>query len=428
MNILKEAQQSMITLFEGESACRGYLITSDKNFLEPYSSYHQNMLAHLTRLKDLMKENHSQVEIVNSLYDLVSQISQLTETRVISHTQKIDSETLAPSLQKSKAIMNQFSKTIKQIISSEDIILERKQHAIKNWRLALLCAISSFGAWIVFFIFWTSMTNRRYEREQVAITLALNKAREEAISANRLKSHFVANVSHEIRTPLSGILGLSELLTGFELTTEATELVSHIYISAQSLVGLVNQILDFSRLESGKIELYRSRFTLSEAVNKVLASCKAEAESKGLSLLINIDKKLEELELFGDSGRVRQVLLNLLYNSIKFTGTGSVALTITKDHEEENQIFVRFEIADTGIGIDEENKQSLFEPFVQADGSTTRKYGGTGLGLSICLNLVHLMQGTIDCAKNANGGATFWFTLPFEISSDAAETNQAAVT
>lgn len=255
---------------------------------------------------------------------------------------------------------------------------------------------------------------RQRTRELQMVNHDLSLARDRAIEANSLKSKFVANISHEIRTPMSGVLGMSELLLTCELDPEARELANYIYSSAKSLLDVVNDLLDFSKLEAGKVSISRIRFQIDKVVSEVVQTTETTARQKNIQFQVNVDPDLPEV--FGDPVRVRQVLLNLVHNAIKFTTEGSTTINVAATNRTRNSLIVQFTVTDTGIGISPESAKHLFNPFEQADGSTTRRYGGTGLGLSICQSLVKLMLGEIGFQSEEGKGSTFWFWVPLEIS------------
>jgi signal transduction histidine kinase len=240
-------------------------------------------------------------------------------------------------------------------------------------------------------------------------------ARAEAVAGARSKSEFLATMSHEIRTPLNGMLGMLQLLDRTDPTTEQKEYIETIHSSADMLLAIVNDILDYSRLEAGQIQLDRGRVHLSSLVQGVVVLLSTQAEDKGIAL--STEFGVLPPVVMGDVRRLRQILLNLVSNAVKFTAQGSVVISLTKLPDEARY---RFTVADTGIGIAVEAQARLFEMFSQVDSSITRRYGGTGLGLAISKRLVEAMGGKIGVVSERGAGASFWFEVPLEEASREA--------
>jgi two-component system, sensor histidine kinase and response regulator len=298
------------------------------------------------------------------------------------------------------AQLNLFERVQKFVAAHEEYNLDELGIVLLLMPLAM--AVSSFRRW----------RESRQEMKIHRLAEELREAKEAAERASRAKDEFLANMSHEIRTPMNGIVGMTEVLLDNASTPEQREYLEAVKSSADALLTVINDVLDFSQIEADKLRFDPVPFELEQALCETIQPLAFRAHEKGLELLVDTGPDLPEY-VEGDPFRLRQVLTNLIGNAIKFTDQGEVLLTARRETARDQNVALRFSVSDTGMGIPPEKRDAIFQPFTQGDGSATRRHGGTGLGLSISERLVAHMGGTIWVESQLGRGSTFHFTAVF---------------
>lgn len=422
-------QSLFSSLIDAETGQRGYLLTGDPAYLEPYLQAPEKIDRDVKKLKALMADDPSQLAKLKVCLPLIAaKRSELQ--RSISVRRE---EGLAPALEivrsdVGKRLMDQIRWQVQLMLAEEDRRCAQTYETIQSstgqatWQTAAATICASI---IILSLFISLMAQSRNLNsdltakigELAAANEELIEAKSKAQESSKLKSEFLANMSHEIRTPMHGITGMCEALASTSLSARQREQLNTIKDAGVSLLTVLNDILDLSKIEAGQLELRCIDFNIVDTVESVCQVFVTPAQNREISLVSFIDTAMPQL-LRGDPDRISQVLLNLTSNAIKFSSHEEVVVRASLDSVQDNVANVRFSVTDRGIGLSEEDQVKVFEPFIQADGSATRKFGGTGLGLSIASRLVSLMGGTIGVQSTRGVGSTFWFVIPHEIRSD----------
>ncbi len=408
-----DAQQS---LADAESAQRGYVISAEDMFLQQYRTARDEAARSLDSLAQAITDNPQQVAAIAKIrgevdkkFEFIERIIELVGQR------KMPEAHAAVKAGEGRVLMDKINTLFGEFKRDEvQLLKERTEHAAHDFRRAGTVVVG--GLLLAFsLLLYTTIRLQREITQRGQILDELVKAEAKSSEASELKSSFLANMSHEIRTPLNGIVGMAKLLENTGLNSEQRDYLDTMKISSNSLLALINQILDFSKIESGKMQLEEAPFELLSLIKSTVSIVDYAANSKNLKIELKIAPEVPEFFL-GDGLRLRQVILNLLNNAVKFSDRGTIWINVVQQKVWDSRATLRFEVIDEGPGINAETKAKLFQTFSQGDESTSRKFGGSGLGLAISKQITEMMDGHIGVDSQPGAGSRFYFEVTLKVS------------
>ena len=412
--VIGTLEETLRYVMSAETNQRGFIVTGLPDYAERARAARPLIEQRIDHLQSLVSDNSRQTARVHDLREAIHRRLAYVDESVSLREQRGFAAAQALSLSGApRAAMGRVEQIIGAMRAEEQQLLVSRARESEARASHTRLIVSLGGALdVVLLAIVFVLVDRNHQRGREA-RHALSYARDAAVQAAETRSSFLANMSHEIRTPMNAIIGMTGLLLKTKLDDDQRELADTVRSSADSLLTIINDILDLSKIEAGKLVIERGDFDLRATVESTIDLLSTAAQSKGLDIGALLDSTIPPL-LRGDAGRIRQVLTNLTSNAIKFTSSGAVIVHLTVDDETDDRLRVRFSVTDTGIGIPADIVASLFQPFAQADASTTRQFGGTGLGLAISKELVERMGGEIGVESTIGQGSTFWFSLPLE--------------
>ncbi len=431
-DVSREFDDLLLALKEVETGELAIVFTGRETLLLPYNKALAEIEQKLAKLKTMMKDDSRHENHMDGIEPLIREKLAITAKAVeLGSSRGFQAAYQVLSLDRNKELMDEIFRRVTAARSEEEHLLaelyKSETVSISKAQLAIVSgSIISFALLFMIFLLLRKETGQRDKAEQELLkhqdhleemvrmrTLLLEEAKHEAEFANSAKSLFLTNISHEMLTPLSGIMGVVDVMLTEKLTTEHQYNMELAKLSAESLKILINNILDFSRLTTGKISFDKQPFDLHRCIRGVTDVFALQAKDKGVGFLLEIDDSVPVL-MTGDELRLRQVLDNLLSNALKFTTKGEICVSVNSSHDPSlpEQAILCFSVRDTGTGIPAEYMGNIFDIFTQADASSTKKFSGAGIGLALTKMIVENLGGKISCVSRAGEGSTFSFTLP----------------
>ncbi len=422
--VLNQIHEVVALLRNAESEQRGFLITGGKGYDDAAEDYARQLDVALDELTALVLDNTSQRERAAELRDAIyERLTELRNTAQITRRSSMSDVRKLLGDESEIRLMSEIRRLHGEMVAEEETLLEQRTGEMRDEvRFATITILLSGGLALILGLQAFILMNRAIVSLNREAQLLREK--EQAETADREKSEFLANMSHEIRTPMNSVLGFAELLSGIASTPKQRQYIDAINSSGRAMLSLINDILDLSKIEAGKLELHYQPVSISRLLKEIGEVFAPQAEARGLDLRIKTDPRLPPALIF-DQTRLRQILFNVVGNALKFTREGSITLTAeTKLSElDETRVTLLITVTDTGIGIAPEHQTRVFEPFRQVEDGPARGHGGTGLGLSITKRLTDLLKGQVELESTPGEGTTFRFGFPHvEISAASVET------